>query len=142
MFLDVDGTLLPFGGDPAARRLVAGVGVRLAAMPCELVWATTWGEDANTGISPRLGLPRLPVVTWEADPGPGDHGLGLHWKTRGLATWAGTRPFVWLDDELTTLDSDWLRNYHPAPTLLEHIDPHEGVTPQTLTAVESWLHDL
>lgn len=142
VFLDVDGTLLPFGGDPAVRRLVLDVGVRLAALPCELVWATTWGEQANIDIGPHLGLPRLPVVTWGSDPEPVDRWYGLHWKTRGLATWATNRPFAWLDDEPTTLDSDWLADHHPAATLLQVIDPHEGVTPQSLTTVESWLHNL
>ena len=27
-------------------------------------WATTWLDDANTEIAPRLGLPDLPVVAW------------------------------------------------------------------------------
>jgi hypothetical protein len=142
LFLDVDGTLLPFGGDPVVGRLVEDVGVRLAALPCELVWATTWGEQANTDIGPRLGLPRLPVVRWESDPEPEDHWSGLHWKTRGLATWAANRPFAWLDDEISPHDRDWLHNNYPAPTLLQPVDPHQGVTPQTLTTLESWLHNL
>ncbi|MFD7157785.1 hypothetical protein ACFV9C_24505 [Kribbella sp. NPDC059898] len=142
LFLDVDGTLLPFTGDPAGRHLVAGVGPRLAALPCELVWATTWGEDANLELAPLLGLPHLPVVTWESDPEPEDHWYGLHWKTRGLASWAGTRPFAWLDDEPTTQDTTWLATHHPAPTFLPPIDPHQGVTPQTLTTLQSWLNNL
>ncbi|MET9310628.1 hypothetical protein ABZX12_02270 [Kribbella sp. NPDC003505] len=51
LFLDVDGTLLPYGGDPAGRLLVAGVGPRLGALLCELVWATTWGEQANDELA-------------------------------------------------------------------------------------------
>ncbi|MGZ0147332.1 HAD domain-containing protein [Kribbella sp. WER1] len=142
VYLDVDGTLLPFGDNPAVGRLVADVGPRLAALPCELVWATTWGDDANTEIGPRLGLPRLAVVSWESDPEPQDHRSGLHWKTRGLAAWAGDRPFAWLDDELTTRDAEWLDHHHPAPTLLERLDPRQGVTSQTLTVLESWLANL
>ncbi|MEH0820113.1 MULTISPECIES: hypothetical protein [unclassified Micromonospora] len=51
LFLDVDGTLLPFGGsagpsddgvNPLLAGLDAGHGCRLAALPCALVWATTW----------------------------------------------------------------------------------------------------
>ncbi|MBG0832959.1 hypothetical protein HS041_35240 [Planomonospora sp. ID67723] len=59
LFLDVDGPLLPFGEDPQhpprgtapdsrLARLTSEVGRRLAALPCELVWATTWEEEANT----------------------------------------------------------------------------------------------
>jgi hypothetical protein len=75
LFLDVDGQLLPFGADPQPRprraatsphlaQLSPDTGIRPAALPCTLVWATTWQEDANTEIAPRIGLPHLPVVTW------------------------------------------------------------------------------
>lgn len=71
LFLDVDGTLLPFTG--AARQMVdeanpllAGLdpehGRRLAALACDLIWATTWMIEANEVLAPRLGLPQLPVV--------------------------------------------------------------------------------
>lgn len=63
LFLDVDGPLLPFGDGPQREpsgtatdshltRLDPRVGPRLAALPCELVWATTWEEAANTDIAP------------------------------------------------------------------------------------------
>ncbi|MEU9895121.1 hypothetical protein ACIBCS_03055 [Streptomyces phaeochromogenes] len=32
----------------------------LMALPCELVWATTWMAEANETVAPRLGLPELP----------------------------------------------------------------------------------
>ncbi|GAA3522271.1 hypothetical protein FHR32_007802 [Streptosporangium album] len=63
LFLDIDGPLLPFGEDPqrAPRvttpdshlaRLPSEVGRRLAALPCDLVWATTWEDEANAEIAP------------------------------------------------------------------------------------------
>ncbi|GLX11590.1 hypothetical protein Misp03_85160 [Microbispora sp. NBRC 16548] len=72
LFLDVDGPLLPFGEDPqrAPRgltpdsrlaRLSFEVGSRLAVLPCELVWATTWEEEANAEIAPRIGLRGCPL---------------------------------------------------------------------------------
>jgi hypothetical protein len=81
VFLDVDGPLIPFGGagprypavDPAAAghpllsRLAPGDGPRLLALEGELVWATTWQQEANEVIAPHLGLPVLPVVTWPDD---------------------------------------------------------------------------
>ncbi|GAA3438125.1 hypothetical protein [Kutzneria kofuensis] len=90
LFLDVDGTLIPFGGvtyssyhtdspDPLLTRLDPAHGARLCALSCELVWATTWLSDANDLIAPLLGLPPLPVVdrpdTDDEEP------PGLHWKT-------------------------------------------------------------
>lgn len=113
LFLDVDGPLLPFGGSqpreagqggaaPHLARLRTEAGPRLAGLPCTLVWATAWLEDANTEIAPRLGLPELPVVTWPeptAAQEREDQWFGLCWKTRTLVSWAAGRPFAWIDDE-------------------------------------------
>lgn len=103
LFLDVDGPLLPFGAGPKYEpsgggastshlaRLDPQMGPRLAALPCELVWATTWEQEANAAIAPRIGLPQLPVVNW---PEPSDENerenqwFGLHWKTRTVVAWA------------------------------------------------------
>lgn len=79
LYLDVDGPLLPFGAaeypnhgtdpeacdvdaNPLLARLDPGHGPRLLRLPCDLVWATAWMQEANTYIAPRLGLPDLPVV--------------------------------------------------------------------------------
>jgi hypothetical protein len=90
LFLDVDGPLIPIGGhrdaadshldrrltpasalalasNPLLYRLDARCGRWLAALPCELVWATTWMADANEVIGPLLGLPELPIVQWPED---------------------------------------------------------------------------
>uniref|UniRef100_UPI002FDC081B hypothetical protein n=1 Tax=Streptomyces sp. IBSBF 2806 TaxID=2903529 RepID=UPI002FDC081B len=134
LFLDVDGTLIPFGATdpypeygppspahPLLARLDPSLGPRLLALGCELTWATTWLEDANTLLAPRLGLPTLPVADWpdedwpDEDEPPAD---GVHWKTRPLVSLAAGRPFVWLDDEITDADRDWVAAHHPAPALL------------------------
>ena len=39
-------------------------GPALLDLPVELVWATTWEQEANEWIGPVLGLPALPVVCW------------------------------------------------------------------------------
>jgi hypothetical protein len=83
VFLDVDGPLIPFRarttrrrqafsdfpspsseavGNPLVDRLEPADGRRLLGLGCQLVWATTWMAEANEVISPRLGLPELPVV--------------------------------------------------------------------------------
>lgn len=123
IFLDVDGPLIPFRARPALRRPPPGDlaepvpgelgnplvdrldpadGRRLLALGCQLVWATTWMADANEVVSPRLGLPALPVVDFpDTDDEPA---RGLHWKTMFLTRWAAGRPFVWIDDETTDID--------------------------------------
>ncbi|WP_326616073.1 hypothetical protein OG863_02285 [Streptomyces decoyicus] len=127
LFLDVDGPLLPFGAanhqsaggyptyptghdpsetgaHPLLARIDPALGPRLAALPCHLVWATTWMAEANECIAPRLGLPELPMVTW---PDPSfdeerDTRAGLHWKTRTLLDWAALPT-----GELTGTRSTW-----------------------------------
>lgn len=146
LFLDVDGTLIPFGGsaaqqwavdgNPLLARLNPEYGRWLSALPCDLVWATTWMDDANDTIAPILGLPRLPVVDWPDDDEPGP----VHWKTRGLVAWAAGRPFVWVDDELTDADRTWVTTHHGGgPALLYKVDPRVGLTHDDVTAIAATL---
>lgn len=164
LFLDVDGPLIPFGAAPErypdgyptyhsgsdplgaeAHPLVARInpehGPRLTALPCELVWATTWMGDANECIAPRIGLPQLPVVIWpepsEADDR--DERRGLHWKTRALVDWAAGRSFVWVDDEITDTDRAWVSAHHRGRALLHFVDPRQGLTDADFVALDKWL---
>jgi hypothetical protein len=153
LFLDVDGPLLPFGGSqqrearpgdaaPHLAQLHVEAGPRLARLSCTLVWATTWLQDANTEIAPRLGLPDLPVVTWP-EPTPEqereDRWFGLCWKTRTLVSWAAGRPFAWVDDEISDADRDWVSGNHPGPALLRSVDASRGLLDVDLAALEAWL---
>ncbi|MEV0129324.1 HAD domain-containing protein [Dactylosporangium sp. NPDC050688] len=153
LFLDVDGPLIPFGavqhrapasarirraarGNPLLGRLDPRHGAWLAALPCDLVWATTWGAEANEVLGPLLDLPALPVVDWpDGDDPPGP----VHWKTRGLLAWAAGRPFVWVDDEIGGADRDWVAAHHPGPALLHAVDPGRGLTSDDVTAIARWL---
>lgn len=150
LFLDVDGPLIPFGGagyptyppedeNPLLARVDPGHGRRLAALCCDLVWATTWGADANECLSPRLGLASLPLVDWPEEPEEQD---GLHWKTRAIVGWAADRPFVWVDDEITDADRAWVRAHHPAPALLHRVDPVLGLGDDDYAAIAAWLQVL
>jgi hypothetical protein len=155
LFLDVDGTLLPYGGvslpstiegweewqtaaNPHLARLTAGHGPRLLALPCDLVWATAWRRDANDVIGPLIGLPELPVVDlppYSEEPGTGE----LHWKTASLVERAAGRSFVWIDDEITDADRDWVSTHHPGRALLHRVDSRCGLTDADLAAVDDWL---
>ena len=100
LFLDIDGPLIPFGAtraqlpdgyptyetgrgprgateNPLITRVDPALGPRLLALPCDLVWATTWMSDANDCVGPWLGLPRLPLVEW----------IGTHWLWLALSAW-------------------------------------------------------
>lgn len=153
LFLDVDGPLLPFGEDPQHQRrhpvpdsrlarLDSQIGFRLAGLPCQLVWATTWGEVANAEVAPRLGLPALPVVTWLEpmdEHEREDRWFGLCWKTRSLVAWARGRPFAWVDDEITDADCDWVSANHRGLALLHHVQPFRGLADEDFTVLRQWL---
>ncbi|MGW1912880.1 HAD domain-containing protein [Streptomyces sp. NPDC002076] len=153
LFLDVDGPLIPFGaadraypvydgprvpadGHPLLARVDPALGPRLVGLGCELVWATTWMDDANACLAPWLGLPPLPVVQWPDADGPTEP---LHWKTRPLVAWASGRPFVWVDDEITEADRAWTAANHPGLALLHRVDHRHGLTESDFGILEDWL---
>ncbi|WP_149830325.1 hypothetical protein [Streptomyces tailanensis] len=166
LFLDVDGPIVPFGGasewyptwatgpeppaaetNPLLARIDPGHGPRLAALPCDVVWATTWMDDANACVSPRLGLSRLPVVIWpepsdvddQDEQDEQDERDGLHWKTRTLVAWAAGRSFAWADDEITDTDRAWIAAHHRAPALFLRVNPRLGLTDGDYAALDTWL---
>jgi hypothetical protein len=158
LFLDVDGTLLPYGGarlpstpqewtdwqhasNPQLAKLDPAAGPRLLALPCDLVWATAWMDDANEVIAPLLGLPALPVAGLPAAPDEDDTGA-LHWKTRALVAAAAGRPFVWVDDEITELDRTWVAAHHRGPALLHRVDSATGLTGPDFAALAGWCQRL
>ncbi|WP_412079152.1 HAD domain-containing protein [Streptomyces xanthophaeus] len=150
LFLDVDGPLIPFGAGPYApgygpnpllARIDPALGPRLRALDCELVWATTWMEDANECIAPRLGLPELPLVHWP-EPSAQDGRSGVHWKTPALVAYAAGRPFIWVDDEITEADRAWVAAHHTGRALLQAVDAAVGITEADFAALEGWSRDV
>jgi hypothetical protein len=151
LFLDVDGTLLPYGRtrssftleerdgwqDRQLAKVVPEHGPRLLALPCELVWATAWMQGANEALAPLLGLPKLPVADLP-DPARTDAGL-LHWKTRALVEMATGRPFVWVDDEITDVDQAWVSAHHRGRALLHRVDSEAGLTDTDFAVLDHWL---
>jgi hypothetical protein len=126
------GPLIPFGrtsgeyktftdadlGHPLLSRIDPGLGPRLLALGCDLVWATTWREVANDCVAPLAGLPPLPVLGFPDDDATGP---GPHWTTRPVVERAAGRTFVWIDDETTDADRSWVAEHHPGPALLHTV---------------------
>ncbi len=115
-------------------------GPALTALPFELVWATTWEEEANAFVAPALGLPELPWITWQPTRSVPEE--GVFWKTPEVVAWVAGQPFAWLDDEITEADRAWVAVHHPGPALLRRVDPRTGLCPEDFAALASWASDL
>ncbi|MER5891138.1 hypothetical protein ABT160_45630 [Streptomyces sp. NPDC001941] len=117
-----------------------GHGRQLTDLPFQLAWATTWMHQANSLISPAIGLPPdLPVIEWPElfarDPD------GLYWKTRPLLRWAAGRPFAWVDDMITARDVAYAER-HDAPALLLRIHPRRGLREADFARLRAWAGSL
>ncbi|MEO3974893.1 HAD domain-containing protein [Streptomyces sp. CAU 1734] len=148
LLLDVDGVLNPFAaagcpdgyrehaffpGEEPAVRLCDAHGPWLAELgrEFELVWATAWEDEANTFITPVLGLPVLPVVRFP--PVPFDPAR----KVPAVDAFAGDRPAAWVDDAHTPEGVAWARS-RTAPTLLVPTDPARGLTRKAVDDLLLW----
>lgn len=157
LFLDIDGTLLPYGSarlrtsvekqdgwpemsNPQLAKLDPRHGRQLLALPCVLMWATAWMDDANEVIAPLLGLHALPVVDLPAEP-EDDEISALHWKTRALVRAAAGRAFVWVDDEITSHDRFWVSENHRGPALLHRVDSMVGLLDSDFAVLNEWLRE-
>lgn len=91
----------------------------------DLVWATTWGAEANRLIAPILGLPSdLPVVSQ-----PSVLMSRRSWKAAWIVDWVGHCPFAWFDDEINRPTRLWLASRDAVSPHLAHRVPAEvGLT--------------
>jgi hypothetical protein len=152
LLLDVDGVLNPFaasscpegyrehaffpGEDPPIR-LCDDHGRWLAELSrrFELVWATGWEDEANTYLTPVLGLPLLPVIRFP--PVPFDPAE----KVPAIDAFVGDRPTAWVDDAHTPEASAWARA-RTAPTLLVGTNPACGLTMEMVVELRRWRTSL
>jgi hypothetical protein len=164
LFLDVDGPLIPWDNDLTQRpdgyqtfrwQLPPSVkpdgqrdngkrrawlrpehGVELLRLPVQLVWATSWGAQANERIGRHLGLPELPVAT----PVNQYRGRGPNqsWKTEILHEYADSRPFAWVDDEIFHNDVHYLTSVHAADVFLLPVDPKYGLAVRDFEVLHRW----
>lgn len=74
----------------------------------EFVWATMWHGDANTWISPAVGLPsNLPFIHFPTDP-----------KLPHILSYVNDRPFAWVDDNIYSWDHSEAREAEATCLLL------------------------
>lgn len=164
LLLDVDGPLNPFAAKPTQRpdgyethRLTPagwreplrvwlnpthGPMLLKLADTVELVWATTWTDQANTLIGPRIGLPELPVIP-VMQPSWKDRGPHI-WKMAAVRAYVGDRPFAWFDDDFTKADLAWAEECTAAgsPILLLPINPSVGIVQADVDRVADWARGV
>lgn len=113
----------------------------------EIVWCTTWGDEARTRLAPLVGLPEWPVAQYPDDlrcsPLPG-WSAAPWWKVEAISRWldAEPRPYVFTDDDLTPEVDDELRTRHlDVPACLLRPSSSPGLEPEHLAIVTRFLDD-
>jgi hypothetical protein len=136
--------LTPAGGITYRVALNQEHGRRLAALShdaFDLVWATTWLNDANALIAPLLGLPTdLPVIPLDRPNVPRGR---RSWKAEQIAYWVGSRPFAWFDDEINRATRSWLESMPNLGAHLAHrVEPHVGLVDADFVVLRSFADSL
>ena len=165
ILLDVDGPLNPWSapnglprgfrehfmrprgwemGKPLKVRLRASDGFRLSTLGCDIIWATTWEDEANEWIGPHIGLPKLPFIDWiDKDYFNPEH---LYWKTKRVVSWMNENrpgiPFIWLDDEVRRPDRDYIEKNAATGSKILIISPRIGITGNDYEAITEWKQGL
>jgi hypothetical protein len=151
--VDVDGVISLFGfeeppGKSEARfelvdgmvhciSLAAGERLRRLHEHYELVWATGWEEKANFYLPSILGLPELPVLSFDGAARFGS----AHWKLGPLDEYAKGRPAAWIDDSFDESCYEWARG-RDEPTLLVPTESHLGLEEAQVEALAVWAEGL
>jgi hypothetical protein len=162
LFLDVDGVLNAFAarGIPDGWKLAQvklpgfhhplpilydpGIGAKLLQLAqdfdCELVWCTTWQDQANEHIAPLVGLPELPFIPLTP---PKMHASVGQTKAFSIRSWLTEKadhlvPFVWFEDETDAGYS--LQQYKVRPPwLIVQCNPRDGLTDGRLIEARAYL---
>ena len=151
--IDVDGVISLFGFEEPPERslarfqlvdgmvhcisLVAGDRLVRLGEHFELVWATGWEEKANFYLPDLLGIPELPVISFDGAARFGS----AHWKLGPLDEFAQGRALAWIDDNFNEGCYEWAEE-REEPTLLVPTEPHLGIEEVHVEALESWARDL
>lgn len=147
--VDVDGVISLFGfdeepPDSAVRfelidgmthciSLAAGERLRRLMEVYELFWATGWEDRANRHLTPILGIPELPYLTFDGAARFGS----AHWKLEPLGEYAQGRPLAWIDDSFDETCYEWARG-REEPTLLVPTESGLGLEEVQVEALTAW----
>ena len=106
----------------------------------EPVWCSGWEEKASEHLPVLAGLPALPHLSFDRNPGRGH----AHWKLAAIDAHVGERPAAWIDDALDEECEAWAerRQAQLAPTLLVRTDPKVGMTAGHVEELRRWAAAL
>ena len=109
----------------------------LEAMDFDLVWTTTWRQQAPASIAPLIGYGR--TARW-LDPTVNTRLMhsSIQWKRIAVAEDQANdpSPFIWIDDEILAYDSSWA---------LDHggyaFAPHDrfGISPKAIEKMKRYI---
>lgn len=105
----------------------------------QVLWLTTWREDAPRNLAPALGLDKFDAA---AEVAGADHPFSPDWwkrnTVRSYLSESKSRPFVWLDDDLDKSLRRAFADIYPN-SLLVRPSPYIGLSDDDLTRVSDFL---
>lgn len=143
-------------GDPLYMDMHPDHGPAMVALSdvFDIVWATTWLDEANDFIGSVLGLPpNLPHIDFPTDAldKRDREGRNGSWKSPRIARWLADnhpgRAWAWVDDEVNRYDRAWFASWYewrtsPPPHLLLRVDLNVGMKPADFDALHAWAARL
>lgn len=128
------------------------LGAALASLDADIVWATTWNEDANPEWAAKFGWEDKPV----AHVHPTFHRIGMEHNNSGKleCVWQWFQdheetPFIWIDDMHGNYDRAWAAGEEEASVLRLDApkfmalcitpDPHVGLTKDHIEQMEVFI---
>ncbi len=139
LFLDLDGVVSPLPGDRPLEGYRTWPGapyqlyvpdqidtwlLRLDRL-YDIVWASSWGDSAHTGVAQPLGLPTWPVLSLDGNQARSLVGAKISAIT--AAVQADPRPWAWVDDMAHRRLAQRVRHLG-LPHILIKPDRHVGIT--------------
>lgn len=120
--------------------LLMGAEIQRLAYECEVevIWSTSWMNQANFTIAEEFGWDWLPVTRFDWHDWTDQNNCG---KINAISQDCGTAAIVIVDDNLGPLDEEWIedRRADGLPTL--GVKPYStvGLVPQNLEDIESFF---
>lgn len=152
LLVDIDGVLNPYAAttcpdgyteyavfpeddQPMRIAKVHGEWLRELGESFDVVWASGWGFDAHTRLSPILDIPELPWVPFPPIP------FEPAAKVSAVGAYVGEHAAAWVDDRLVPAAWEWAES-RGVPTLLVPVDPAIGLIRRHVDELITWARSL